>query len=106
MGPDNVNSYLLNLALPYVLESLTYVYNLCIQQNTFPPALKAAKVILLPKAKDLSDPSNIGPIPLLSVLTKHLERHIHKHLSQSIEDRNFFQLFNLTSANGIPATQP
>ena len=55
MGPDNVNSYLLNLALPYVLESLTYVYNLCIQQNTFPPALKAAKVIPLPKVKDLSD---------------------------------------------------
>ena len=69
MGPDNVNSYLLKLSLPYVVESLTYVHNLCIQQNTFPPALKTAKVILLPKAKDLSDPNNFRPISLLSILT-------------------------------------
>ena len=30
MGLDNVSSYLLKLALPYVVESLTFVYNLCI----------------------------------------------------------------------------
>ncbi|WP_419598339.1 reverse transcriptase domain-containing protein [Thiolapillus sp.] len=93
MGPDNVSSYLLKLALPYVVESLTYVYNLCIQQNTFPPALKAAKVIPLPKAKDLSDPNDFRPISLLSILTKPLERHIHRHLTQFIEDRNLFHSF-------------
>ena len=93
MGPDNVNSYLLNLALPYVLESLTYVYNLCIQQNTFPPALKAAKVIPLPKANDLSDLNNFRPISLLSILTKPLEIHIHKHLEHFIEGRKLFQSF-------------
>ena len=58
MGPDNVNSDLLKLALPYVVESLTCVYNLRIQQNTFHPALKAAKVIPLPKAKDFPDPDD------------------------------------------------
>ena len=51
MGPDNINSFLLKLALPYVVESLTHVYNLCIEQNSFPPALKAATVIPLPKTK-------------------------------------------------------
>ena len=93
MGPDNVNSYLLKLDLPSVVESLTYVYNLCIQQNTFPPALKAAKVIPLPKAKDLSDPNDFRPISLLSILTKPLERHIDRHLTQFIEDRNLFHPF-------------
>ena len=93
MGPDNVSSYLLKLALPYVVESLTYVYNLCIQQNTFPPVLKAAKVIPLPKVKDPSDPNNFRPISLLFILTKLLERHIHKHLTQFIEDRNLFHPF-------------
>ena len=39
------------------VESLTYIYNLCIQQNIFPPALKVAKVIPLPKTKDLTDPN-------------------------------------------------
>ena len=51
MGPDNINSFLLKLALPHVVESLTHVCNLCIEQNRFPPALKAAKVIPLPKTK-------------------------------------------------------
>ena len=74
MGPDNVNSYLLKLALPYGVESLTYVYNLRIQQNTLPPALKAAKIIPLSKAKDLSDPNNFRPISLLSILTKPLHK--------------------------------
>ena len=96
MGPDNINSFLLKLALPYVVESLTHVYNLCIEQNSFPPALKAAKVIPLPKTKDLSDPNNFRPISLLSVLTKPLERNIHKHLTQFIEDRNPFLFLSLS----------
>ena len=78
MGPNNINSFLLKLALPYVVESLTHVNNLCIEQNNFPPALKAAKVIPLPKTRDLCDPNNSRPISLLSVLTKPPERHIHK----------------------------
>ena len=35
MGPDNIPTYLLKLALPYVAESLTYIYNLCIQKMYF-----------------------------------------------------------------------
>ena len=93
MGPDNVNSYLLELALLHVVESLTYVYNLCIQQNTFPHPLKVAKVIPLPKSKDLSDPNNFRPISPLSIQTKPLERHLHKHLTQLIEDQNLFHFF-------------
>ena len=64
MGPENIDSFLLKLALPYVVESLTHVYNLCTEQNSFPPALKAANVIPLPKTKDPSDPNNFKPISL------------------------------------------
>jgi len=42
MGPDNINSMMLKLALSHAVESLTYIYNLCIQQNLLPWALKAA----------------------------------------------------------------
>ena len=93
MGPDNINSFLLKLGLPYVVESLTHVYNLYIEQNSFPPALKAAKVIPLPKTKDLSDPNNFRPISLLSIVTKPLERHNHKLLTQFVEGRNLFYPF-------------
>ena len=70
--------------------STTYVLN---KISFFSPALKAANVIPLSKTKDPSDPNNFRPISLLSILTKPLERHIHKHLTQFIEDCNLFHPF-------------
>ena len=67
MGPDNIPTYLLKLALPYVVESLTYIYNLYIQKNVFPKIFKTAKVIPLPKNTDGTDPNNFRPTSLLSV---------------------------------------
>ena len=90
MGPDNIPAYLLKLALPYVVESLTYIYNLCIQKNVFPKIFKTAKVIPLPKNTDRTDPNNFRPISLLSVLSKPLERHVHHHLSTFMEKHNLF----------------
>ena len=80
MGPENIPAYFLQLALPYIVEPLTYIYNLCIESNIFPAALKVAKVIPLPKASDKSNPDNFRPISLLPLLSKPLERHIQKHL--------------------------
>ena len=80
MGPENISAFFLHLTLPYIVEPLTYIYNLCIEKNIFPSALKVAKVIPLPKAKDTSDPNNFRPISLLPLLSKPLERHIQKHL--------------------------
>lgn len=85
MGPDNLTAYLLKLALPYIVEPLTYIYNLSIHQSVFPSLLKDAKVIPLPKSKDLNDPGNYRPISILSVLSKPLERHIHIHLLKYLE---------------------
>ena len=80
MGPENIPAFFLQLALPYIVEPLTYIYNLCIEKNTFPVALKVAKIIPLPKSNDKSNPDNFRPISLLPLLSKPLERHFHKHL--------------------------
>ena len=93
MGPDNITPYLLKIALPYVVESLTYVYNICIEQNIFQTALKNAKVVPLPKTNVLSDPSNYRPISLLHVISKPLERHIHKHLLQYLENNKLIHQY-------------
>ena len=58
-----------------------------------PSALKAAKVIPLPKTKDLTDPNTFRPISLLSILSKPLEKHIHKYLILLNEDHNLFHPF-------------
>ena len=95
MGPDNLNPSLIKLALPYIVESLTFIYNKCIENNIFPPSLKAAKVIPLPKSKDTSDINNFRPISLLPVLSKPLEKHVQKCLMEYLEENKL--LYNLQS---------
>ena len=80
MGFDGINHFLLKLALPYVIQSLTCIYNLSIASNIFPKVLKNAKVIPLPKLKDVNDPNKFRPISILPLLSNPLERHIRKHL--------------------------
>ena len=93
-GCDGISVKLLKIALPYIAETLTYIYNLCIQKNVFPTAFKTAKVIPLPKAKTIStDLNDYRPISILSVLTKPLERHIHKHLTDFLETHQLFHSF-------------
>ena len=90
MGPDDIPAHLLKIALPYIVEPLTYIYNLCIEKNIFPKMFKTAKVVPLPKTNDRSDPNNFRPISLLSVLSKPLERHVHNQLSTFMEKHNLF----------------
>ena len=106
MGPDNITPYQLKIALPHIVKSLTYVYNLCIEHNIFPTALKNAKVVPLPKTSDLSDPSIYRPISLLLVISKPLERHIHKHLLQYLETINSSTSINLDSVRIILVILP
>ena len=89
MGHDNINPFLLKLALPYMVEPLTYVYNLSILNNVFPTTLnKKGKVIHLPKTNDLSEPNNFRPISILPLLSKSIEKHIHKHLLNFLNEHN------------------
>ena len=93
-GWDGISVKLLKIALPYIAETLTYIYNLCIQKNVFPTAFKRAKVISLPKTKNyLHRSERLPPYLDLSVLTKPLERHIHKHLTNFLETHQLFHSF-------------
>ena len=42
-GLDGVSNQLLNLSFPYVIYSLTYVFNLCIEKNVFLSELKKSQ---------------------------------------------------------------
>ena len=90
MGPDNIPTYLLKPALLYIVEPLTYIYNLCIKKMYFPRCSKTAKVISLPKITDRSDPYYSRPISLLPVLSKPVQRHVNNHLSTFMEKHNLF----------------
>jgi hypothetical protein len=89
-GPDELSNQLIKLSMPYIVESLTYIFNLCIEQNIFPSEFKRAKVIPLPKTRDHKTMNEYRPISLLPVLSKLLERHVHTHLVTYLEQRELF----------------
>ena len=91
MGHDNINPFLLKLALPYIVEPLTYIYNFSIINNVFPTILKnknKAKAIPLPKTNDLGEPNNFRPISILPLLPKPIKRYIHKHVLNFLTEHN------------------
>ena len=73
------------MSAPVIAETLTHVYNLCIDKSHFPIQLKQARVIPVFKSGDPSQPSNYGPNSILPVLSKPSEKHINKHLSKHLE---------------------
>ncbi len=56
----------------------------------FPSEFQKAKVIPLAKTRDHKNLNDYRPISLLSVLSKLLERHVHKHLVTYLETRDLF----------------
>ena len=87
-GHDGISNKILLLSLPYIVHHLTYMYNMCIKTSKFPSILKIAKVVPLPKVKKPSNLNDYRPISILSTLSKPIEKHIHKHLLQFMDQHN------------------
>ena len=92
-GTDNINIYLLKISLPFITKPLTHIYNTCIASNIFPDKLKHAKVIPLPKCKNANDLNDFRPISILNIISKPLEKHIHKHIYNFFETHSLFHPF-------------
>ena len=88
-GPDEINNELLKLASPYIAGSLTYNFNFCIVQNVFPWEIQKVKAIPLSKPRDHKHLNDYTQISLV-VLSKLLERYVHKHLVTYLETRDLF----------------
>ena len=93
MDVHYLNSSIIKMSLPYILEVLTFIYNLCIQHNTFPSLFKQARVIPLPKCSDVTNLDNYRPISIISVISKPLEKHIHEHLTKYLESNDLFHKY-------------
>ena len=88
-GWDNISPCLLKLALPHIVEPMTYIYDVSIFLFLFfLTVLKKANVIPLPTVKDLSEPNNFRPISILPLLSKPIERHVHKYLLKILNERD------------------
>ena len=68
-----------------ITPSITYLFNLSLRTGHIPSEWKQSLVVPIPKSNNnKGSPTNYRPISLLSVLSKLLERHVHKILTEHL----------------------
>ena len=81
-GVNNISSYFLKFALPYTVNSLNFLFNTSIETNQFPDSWKVARTTSIFKDRHRTDKSNYRPIPVLSVISKLVEKFVFNQLYQ------------------------
>ncbi len=80
VGTDGVSSKILKVAAPSVALVVTKIINLTIATNCFPILWKLARVCPVFNSGKYDERTNYRPISILFVLSKILEKHVHKYL--------------------------
>ena len=83
---EELDSKILKLSAPIIADTLTYIYYLCRHKSCFPNIFKIAKVVPIYKHGAKTDTSNYGPISVLLLLCKPLEKYIHMPMLKHLND--------------------
>ena len=87
-GSDNIGPRILKLCSPYIVSSLTYIFNKIIDSGIFPDFLKNAQVSPIYKDGERCLATNYRPISVLPTISKLLEKHISKHMYKFLSKHN------------------
>ena len=89
-GIDNISSYFLKLALPFIENSLAFVFNTSIETSIFPDSWKLARVTPIFKNEDRAEKSNYRPISVSPVISRLFEKLVTNQVYQHMEDNGLF----------------
>ena len=89
-GIDNISSYFMKLALPYIENSLAFLFNTSIETSQFPDSWKVARITPIFKDGDKTEKSNYRPISVLPVISKLFEKLVFNQLYQYMKDNGLF----------------
>lgn len=74
IGLDNLPLKFLKHILPFIIQQITYIFNLIIRTGKFPTVWKETKIIPIKKNKRINDINNLRPISILCGLSKAFEK--------------------------------
>ena len=77
-GVDEMPPGMLKDIREYIADLLCYILNLSLETATVPSKLKIARLIPIHKSGSRKPPENFRPISVLPVLSKLLEKYIHR----------------------------
>ena len=92
-GTDNLPPCLLKDAAHTISAPLTHLINLSLQTGLFPNDWKLAKIVPIYKSGSHSNFDNYGPISVLPVLSKIIEKAVHREVLELIEQNKFLYAF-------------
>jgi hypothetical protein len=85
-GSDNIPAFLVKDCRSVFLEPLVHIFNLSLEQGTFPKVWKSTKVLPVHKAGNSAEIKNYRPIALLSTFSKVFEIVIFNFLSPVLKN--------------------
>ena len=88
-GIEGIRCDILKSALRFLLEPMTWLYQLAFDTGIFPDSWKIARVNPIPKNGNLKLITNWRPISLLTTPSKIAERIMHIHLMGVLDDCDF-----------------
>ena len=80
----------MKIVLPYIVNSLTFLFNTSFETSQFPDSWKVARITPIFKDGDRTDKSNYRPISVLPVISKLFEKLLFNQLYQHIEENGLF----------------
>ena len=92
-GIDHLSSYSIKQAIPYIENSLIFIFNTSVETNVLPDMWKIAKIAPIFKDGDKTNKSNHRPISLLPVLSRMFEKVVYNQLYKYLKE-NCFLLCN------------
>ncbi|KAJ4431967.1 hypothetical protein ANN_20576 [Periplaneta americana] len=99
-GTDNISIVFINKLVDVVLPVITHIFNSSIITSVYPQLWKTALVRPLPKVNSPTSAKDYRPISILPVLSKALERIIHKQLSDYLIEFNLLDPLQSGFRNG------
>ena len=88
-GIDHLSSYFIKQAIPYIENSLAFIFNTSIETSVFPDMWKIARITPIFKDSDKTDKSNYRPIWVLPVLSRVFQKLVYNQLYKYLEENCF-----------------
>lgn len=88
---EGLSNHLVKLSIDSINYPMTFLFDMIVEQSTFPSIWKLFKIIALFKSKgSKEDPSNYRPITLLNPLSKLIEKEIYRQIDEHMKKYNLW----------------
>lgn len=93
VGVDEIPIYFIKLVFPYISDFVLHLVNYILTSSSFPQDWKTARVVPIPKSKNVQGPEDLRPISILPAISKIVEvilkNQILEHTSSLICDTQY-----------------